>query len=107
LRLDYFRTTKTTAVPWDPVSAARDFLQKANAIHPEDADADSYAAQLAVQDLYYECYMASFSKEKLIEFLNTVTEGTIKIPENVHEKKYRAAYSKEAELLLKRISRQE
>lgn len=89
---------------WDRISAARKFLQMANAIHPEEADKDEHVHQLASQDLYYECYVASFSREKLLEFLQGAIAGGIKVPENVDPKKYRAAYASQADALLKKIT---
>lgn|GEM_PF-5922192 len=88
---------------WDPVSVAGKFLQKANAIHPEDAEGESYADRLAAQELYYECYMCSFSRDKLVEFLQSSVAGNIKVPDNVQEKKYRVAFVREAERLLKEL----
>ena len=53
---------------WDKFEMAQKFLRRANAIHPEDAiDAKQHDEALALQDVYYDCYMSSFSREDLIE----------------------------------------
>jgi hypothetical protein len=93
---------------WDKFSMAQKFLQKANAIHPEDSH--DYDEALALQDVYYDCYMSSFSKEDLLKRLQEVVAGKIELPEEedeVDERKYRAVYMKEAKLILGSLERGE
>ena len=82
---------------------AQKFLQKANAIHPEDAgSSDQFNEALAVQDVYYECYMSSFSRADLIKRLEEIVAGKINMPEEeeVDGEKYRATFVKEAKRIL-------
>jgi hypothetical protein len=91
---------------WDKFRMAQKFLQKANAIHPEDADTtDQFNEALALQDVYYDCYMSSFSRADLIKRLEEILAGKITMPEedNVDEGKYRATYGKEAGRILTRL----
>jgi DNA-binding NarL/FixJ family response regulator len=83
---------------WDKIKMAQQFLAHANGLHPEEAmDQDEACRLLALQDLYYECYISSFSREKLLEALDSALAGKIVIPKDVNEKKYREAYKAEAE----------
>ena len=94
---------------WDKFKMAQKFLQKANAIHPEDdADIAGREKSLALQDVYYDCYMSSFSREDLIERLHDVVVGKIEMPEEeVDTERYRHHYIKEAQLILMSIERGE
>jgi hypothetical protein len=96
---------------WDKFKMAQKFLQRANAIHPEDVESsDRYNEALALQDVYYDCYMSSFSREDLIKRLEEVLTGKIEMPEeeeNLDEEKYRAAYIKEAKVILTTLERGE
>lgn len=95
---------------WDKFRIAQKFLQKANAIHPEDAEVgDAHDELLAVQEVYYDCYMSSFSREDLLKRLEEVVNGKFEIPEGeeVDEGKYRAAYIREAKIILASIHRGE
>lgn len=87
---------------------AQKFLQRANAIHPEDADTEEGRIEaLALQDVYYDCYMSSFSKEDLIKRLSAVIAGNINMPEdeeNLDETRYREIYIKEAQNILGTLS---
>lgn len=89
---------------------AQRFLQRANAIHPEDADdGDAHDEALALQDVYYDCYMSSFSKEDLIKRLLEIELGKIEMPEEeeVDEERYREIYIREAKVILASIERGE
>ena len=82
---------------------APQFLRQANAIRPEDAaGAGEHDEALALQDLYYDCYMSSFSREDLIRRLNRVLEGDFDLPQEkeVDEQIYRRAYTREARRVL-------
>ncbi|MBT1701855.1 hypothetical protein [Chryseosolibacter indicus] len=84
---------------------AQKFLQRANGLHPEEErGSEDYEPLLAQQDLYYECYMASFSRDKVIEFLNKCITGDIKIPEDVNEDSYRKAYAVNAKRVLQELN---
>jgi hypothetical protein len=88
---------------WDKFKVAQKFLKKANAIHPDDHDDTTvHDEALAVQDVNYDCYMSSFSRDELIKRLREVLEGKIEIPEEteVDERTYKDAYKKEAEAIL-------
>jgi hypothetical protein len=89
---------------WDKIAMAQKFLQKANGIHPEDVESSAYARALAIQDLYYECYMTSFSKATLVSFLESCSSGNIKIPEDVNAEQYSAAYVREAASVLRELT---
>lgn len=90
---------------WDSVKMAQKFLQKANAIHPEDAGNEKgHDEALARQDVYYDCYMSSFSRENLIKRLQEMVAGKIEIPEEeVDEQRYRAIYIREARVVLESV----
>ena len=78
---------------------AQRFLQKANAIHPEDEHEHTVRDEaLALQDVYYDCYMSSFSREDLMKRLSDVVDGKFEMPdeEDVDEAVYRATYIREA-----------
>lgn len=95
---------------WDKIKTAQKFLQKANAIHPEEAgDKNLHDEALALQDVYYDCYMSSFSRENLIKRLEEVVEGKIEMPEEkeVNEEKYRQTYLAEAQRILSSVQRNE
>jgi hypothetical protein len=91
---------------WDKFRMAQRFLQKANAIHPEDERENALRDEaLALQDVYYDCYMSSFSREDLLKRLTDVVDGDFEMPdeENVDEAVYRATYIKEARILMTSI----
>lgn len=91
---------------WDKFTAARKFLQKANAIHPEDYEQHhTRDTALARQDVYYDCYMSSFSKESLVQRLEEIVAGKIELPEEtqVDAETYRAVYIREATIILAAI----
>jgi hypothetical protein len=91
---------------WDKFKIAQKFLQKANAIHPEDSDRkDLHDKALALQDVYYDCYMSSFSRQDLLKRLQEIIGGKIEMPEEqeVDEVKYKEAYVKEAKSILTSI----
>ena len=93
---------------WDKFQMAQKFLQKANAIHPEEFDSErEHDEALALQDVYYDCYMSSFSKEDLIIRLGQIIEGKIELPEeqDVSEKTYKEVYVNEARHILSSIER--
>jgi hypothetical protein len=88
---------------WNSIQMAQKFLQRANALHPEEAASEGrFEEELARQELLYECYMMSFSKEKLISFLNDAMAGKMKLPDEVEldESRYRSAYAQEARVLI-------
>lgn len=88
---------------WDKFKMAQKFLQKANAIHPEEMrDGPDHVDALARQDVYYDCYMSSFSKEDLLKRLQEITEGKIEMPEEVEidEVRYKTTYLQEARRIL-------
>lgn len=89
----------TITMTWDKFRMAQQFLQKANAIHPEDEDENTMRDKaLALQDVYYDCYMSSFSREALLKRLADVLDGKFEMPdeEDVDEGVYRATYIREA-----------
>ena len=91
---------------WDKFRMAQKFLQRANAIHPEDMDnAEQFNEALALQDVYYDCYMSSFSRADLIKRLEEIVGGKITMPEeqDVDEEKYRLAFAREASRILAAI----
>jgi hypothetical protein len=95
---------------WDKIKTAQKFLQKANAIHPEEAgDENLHDEALALQDVYYDCYMSSFSRENLIKRLEEVADGKIEMPEEkkVNEERYRQTYLAEAKRILSSVQRDE
>jgi hypothetical protein len=81
---------------WQAREKANHFLMRANAIHPEEAYDDEKFSLLAAQDVFYECYMNSFSREKVAEFLDKSINGEVKIPEDVDEDLYKRAFIKKA-----------
>ena len=92
---------------WDKFRIAQKFLQKANAILPEEAAGQAHDQSLALQDVYYDCYMSSFSREDLLKRLGEVVNGKFELPEeeDVDERTYRATYIKEAKNILASIQR--
>ncbi len=89
---------------WDKFKMAQKYLQRANAIHPEDAGSKSARVEaLALQDVYYDCYMSSFSREDLIKRLSAIIDGKIDMPddeEDLDEPRYREIYIQEARTIL-------
>lgn len=85
---------------WDKFEMAQRFLRKANAIHPEDSDNADEA--LAIQDVYYECYMSSFSRDNLLKRLREIVDGDIVMPEEIEvdEEIYRSVCIREANAIL-------
>lgn len=94
---------------WDKFRMAQKFLQQANAIHPEDLDGRERVDSLARQDVYYDCYMSSFSREDLLKRLGDVITGKFEKPEedNIDEQRYREIYVKEAQVILASLERGE
>ena len=95
---------------WDKFTMAQKFLQRANAIRPEEAeDSDAHDEALALQDIYYDCYMSSFSRDELLKRLEDVISGEFELPEEgeVDEERYRAVYVSEARTILSSLSRGE
>ena len=95
---------------WDKFKMAQKFLQRANAIHPEDSDNTIQQVDaLALQDVYYDCYMSSFSREDLLKRLAEIVSGKIELPEEevADEERYRLTYMKEAQSILDSIQRGE
>jgi hypothetical protein len=95
---------------WDKFKMAQKFLQKANAIHPEDTnDSRSHVDALSRQDLYYDCYMSSFSREDLLKRLADVIAGKIEMPDesDIDESRYKQTYISEARRILTSIERDE
>ena len=92
---------------WDKFRMAQKFLQRANAIRPEDAQSEPLRQHaLALQNVYYDCYMSSFSREDLIIRLEQIMTGKIEMPEeeqDLNEARYREAYIKEAGVILSSI----
>lgn len=88
---------------WNRFAAAQKFLLKANSIHPEKGESD-YETMLASQDLYDACYVESFSRERLIGFLEGVISGDVRIPKDVDAGHYKKAYMLEATAVLKEIT---
>lgn len=83
---------------------AQRFLQKANAIHPEDSDDSLHRVDaLALQDVYYDCYMSSFSREVFMKRLAEIISGKFEMPEEEvdDEDRYRSTYMAEARTILK------
>lgn len=96
------------SMEWDKFQMAQKFLQKANAIHPEDCDSGhQHDRALALQDVYYDCYMSSFSREDLIVRLGQIIDGKIELPEEqeVNEETYKEAYVSEARRVLSSVER--
>jgi hypothetical protein len=77
---------------WNRIAMAQKFLRLASGIHP-DAGADDFILLQAQQDVYDHCYMASFSRDKVIEFLESASNGNIEVPEEVADEiGYRKAF---------------
>jgi hypothetical protein len=93
---------------WNSIKTAQQFLQQANALHPEEEKGNAgFEKLLARQDLFYECYMMCFTREKLIEFLNGAVGGNVKMPEEpegIDEARYRDAYAQEALKILNDVN---
>ena len=95
---------------WDKFKMAQRFLQKANAIHPEEEHENSARNQaLALQDVYYDCYMSSFSREDLLKRLADVVDGKFDMPdeEDVDETIYRSTYIREARRVMTLVEKDE
>lgn len=93
---------------WDKFKMAQKFLQRANAIHPEDSDDKLQRVDaLALQDVYYDCYMSSFSREDLVKRLAEIISGKIEMPEEEVDdpERYREKYIKEAKVILSSIEK--
>lgn len=77
---------------------AQRFLQKANAIHPEEFDDEHAKADaMAQQSLYYECYMCSFGRDQLLDKLVAIVAGQIDVPEaDVDRDRFRQTFIAEA-----------
>ena len=95
---------------WDKIKMAQQFLSYANALHPEEARSEGrFEEELARQELYYECYMSSFTKEKLTEVLNGIVAGKVSFPEekpdDLNEEKYTKAYAQEAQAVLRKLEK--
>jgi hypothetical protein len=89
---------------WDRIRMAQQYLQKANGIRTEAGDCD-YDEKRALQDLFDECYVASFSREKLVDLLAASCQGNFKIPEDVDAERYRKAYVREASVMLNELKK--
>jgi hypothetical protein len=96
---------------WDSIKMAQRFLQQANGLHPQEAKYEGrFDEVLAHQELYYECYMTSFNREKLIGLLKEAVAGKFSLPkpsdesedpiEAIEEKEYRKAYAQLATQIL-------
>ena len=95
---------------WDKLRMAQRFLQKANAIHPDEAEGDvAHDKALALQDVYYDCYMSSFSRQDLVKRLGEIIGGDIQVPEDeeVDEDIYLAEYVIQARVILSSIEQGE
>lgn len=102
----FVNIAKKNGMQWDKFRMAQKFLQRANAIHPEDVDeSGARSASLAMQDVYYDCYMSSFSRDALLKRLEEVAGGKFEMPEaeDVDESVYRATYMKEARKIFESI----
>jgi hypothetical protein len=67
---------------WDSIAMGQKFLKMANNIHPDAAE-DNYMAMLALQEVYDQCYMSSYSRESLMKFFETAAAGGIDVPEEI------------------------
>jgi hypothetical protein len=103
---------------WDSIRMAQRFLQQANGLHPAEAKYEGrFEEVLAHQELYDECYMSSFNRDKLTEFLKQAVAGKISMPkardeseepmEEIDEKKYRDAYAQLASQILRDVEKME
>jgi len=91
---------------WDKFKMAQRFLQKANGIHPEEIGNETERVDaMARQDLYYDCYMSSFSREDLLKRLTDVVSGNFELPDEteIDERRYKETYIKEARLTIASI----
>ena len=71
---------------WNAREMANHFLIRANAIHPDEGFSESEkAGMMGTQDLFYQCYVNSFDRSKLIEFLNATVSGDVKVPDDIDE----------------------
>ena len=70
---------------WDKIAMGQKFLKMANSIHPDPGD-DNHMAMLALQEVYDQCYMASFSRDNLVKFFETAAAGKIDPPEEIEDK---------------------
>lgn len=90
---------------WNSIQMAQHYLSRANAIHPEEAENETIRDKnLAIQDLYYECYQESFDKSRLVALLEGVLMGNVKIPKEVNEENYKRAFMDEAGAILSSIA---
>ncbi len=99
----------TLYMEWDKFKMAQKFLQRANAIHPEDSDdMRGRIEALALQDVYYDCYMSSFSRDELLKRLAEIISGDIEMPEEeeIDEDRYRETYTKEARKIKESVEKQ-
>ena len=95
---------------WDKFSIAQKFLQRANAIRPEDEEDRLRRDELlALQDVHYDCYMSSFNREELVKRLQAVIDGQVDLPEDteVDAEYYRRTYIAEARVILSSVERGE
>jgi hypothetical protein len=103
---------------WDSIKMAQKFLQQANGLHPEEAKHEGrFEEVLAHQELYDECYMSSFSRDKLTEFLKQAVAGKISRSQSgdeseepileLDEEKYREAYAQLANKILSDVEKME
>jgi hypothetical protein len=92
---------------WNSIRMAEKFLQRANGIHPEEADGEEHHdRELARQNVLYECYMTSFNRETLIEFLYSSIANNFTVPKEVKDERiYRDAYIRQAREVLKEVER--
>ncbi len=88
---------------WDARKMANNFLMKANAIRPEEADGlKEKSGLMATQEIFYECYMNSFDEKKVVEFLRSASSnGEVKLPEDVDEQAYTTSFRSTAAQVLK------
>lgn len=106
-KMKFYLAFKASTMGWDKIKIAQTFLRKANAIHPEEEQvAETYDRALARQNVFYDCYMSSFSREALVKRLEAVIAGGVDSPEeDVDPERYREAYMNEARKLLLSIER--
>jgi hypothetical protein len=88
---------------WDARKMASNFLMKANAIRLEDSKSLQEKSELmAMQEIFYECYMNSFDEKKVVEFLRSASvDGKIELPEDVDEQAYTNSFRRAATRVLK------
>ncbi len=95
---------------WDKISIARHFMQHANAIHPDEIDDPAGRSEArARQDLYYDCYMSSFSRDALLKRLDDVLGGAFELPDEagIDHDRYCDAYVREAGVVIAAVNRGE